>query len=320
MSAHPKPWALQVIHGSPTSGTTSAGAFLNFAETNAYKARQVAEFSLLVQQGKVKKGDRALFADAWHPGVIHLRYMSDLLRLNLSIDVMWHAGSYDHWDFLGRAVKNKHWSFNFERSLFEAADKNYFATDFHRFLFISKIRPFSKKKARTIGWPMEYLPPLLVPLSGSARKDTILFPHRMSVEKQPVILQALQAHFPQYRFVFAQQTALTKQQYHQELARSLAVFSASRQETLGIGIFEGLLAGAVPIVPNRLSYKKMYSGWCYPSSWTLTPQAATKLSRLLISYIQQAILQRNPQKLAVLARQVGRNYFDGSKLYASILR
>jgi len=163
MEQHRKPWELQVVHGAPTTGTTTQGAFLNFAETNAYKACQVAEFSLLVQQGKVKRGDRALFADAWHPGVIHLRYMSDLLGLDLSIDVMWHAGSYDPQDFLGRTQGSKKWSHNFERAVFEAADLNYFATKFHKKLFTTTINPSKPSTPRAVGWPTRYQRPTLRP-------------------------------------------------------------------------------------------------------------------------------------------------------------
>lgn len=273
MALHKKPWRLELVQGTPTSGSTTPGAFLNFAETNAYKAEQVTAFSRLVQQGKIQDGDRALFADAWHPGVIHLRYMADLLGLDLTIDVMWHAGSYDPHDFLGGNHKTQKWSYNFERALFEAADRNYFATKFHQQMFVEAIEPSNRSRPRVVGWPMEYLGPILKPLVGSAEKDTILFPHRMAPEKMPKALEILRDHLPQYRIFFAQEQALTKQQYHQELARALVVFSASLQETLGIGTFEGLLAGAVPVVPNRLSYAEVYPGWTYPAEWSASERA-----------------------------------------------
>ena len=47
------------------------------------------------------------------------------------------------------------------------------------------------------------------------------------------------------------------------------VFSANLQETLGISCYEGALAGAIPMVPDRLSYSEMYAdGFKYPSEWT----------------------------------------------------
>ena len=47
------------------------------------------------------------------------------------------------------------------------------------------------------------------------------------------------------------------------------VFSANTQETLGISPYEGILVGAMPLVPDRLSYTEMYDDiWKYDSSWT----------------------------------------------------
>ena len=320
MQRRKKPWKLEVVHGSATSGRTTPGAFLNFAETNAYKACQIAEFSLLVQQGRVKDGDRALFADAWHPGVIHLKYMADLLPLELSIDVMWHAGSYDPYDFLGRTPKVKKWSYNFERAVFEAADRNYFATKFHRKLFTKKINPSQRSTYRVVGWPMEYLGPLLKPLAGSVKKDTILFPHRIAPEKMPEAFELLSEKLSQYRIVIAQKTPLSKAQYHQELARALVVFSANKQETLGIGTYEGILTGAAPIVPKRLSYTEIYRDWCYPSKWSESPSAVRRNAMNLVRYIQKAVHEPTPKELKELGKLVGRQYFNGSKLYASVLR
>ncbi|MEP1208173.1 MAG: hypothetical protein ABJM29_00425 [Rhizobiaceae bacterium] len=313
-------WKLGIISGCKTSGTLSPGAFMNFAETNFYKAVQIADFAAKVQAGQVKPSDRVLFADAWHPGVIHCKYMSELLGLGLTIDVMWHAGSYDPYDFLGRKVKDKAWSFNFERSIYEASSRNYFATKFHRDLFIKKINPRGSKRSRIVGWPMEYLPNLLKPYSCVHKTNTIVFPHRLSKEKQPKALQQLSKLLPGHKIVFAQSTQLSKPQYHQILGESVAVFSANQQETLGIGIYEGLLCGAVPIVPMRLSYEEMYSDWCYPSSWSRYPSRIGQSKSVFAAYIRAAILARNPTNVAMLAAKVGKQFFNGSALYAQVLR
>lgn len=320
MAQHKKAWRLEIVKGTATTGSTTPGAFLNFAETNAYKAEQVAAFSRLVHQGKVKDGDRVLFADAWHPGVIHLRYMADLLGSDFTIDVMWHAGSYDPHDFLGRNYKTQKWSFNFERALFEAADRNYFATKFHQQMFVEAIEPSNRSRPRVVGWPMEYLSPLIRPLAGSVKKDTILFPHRMAPEKMPRALEILRDYLPQYRIVFAQEQALTKQQYHAELARALVVFSASLQETLGIGTFEGLLAGAVPVVPNRLSYTEIYPGWTYPAEWSASERAVGENAKQIVGFIERAIRGYDPKALVGLSQTIKGNFFDGRRLYRYVLR
>ncbi|NBP04445.1 MAG: hypothetical protein EBU90_31045, partial [Proteobacteria bacterium] len=73
----------------------------------------------------------------------------------------------------------------------------------------------------------------------------------------------------QYQFVICQEKSLTKDEYHSLLGESKIVFSANLQETLGISCYEGALLDAIPVVPDRLSYREMYyDGFKYPSHWT----------------------------------------------------
>lgn len=316
----PSSRVVEVIDGGETSGASTPGAFVDFAESSWYKAHQIRRMSQAFQKGLVQRGHRILFADAWHPGVIQCRYMADLLGIDVTIDVMWHAGSYDDWDLLGQRIKDKSWSYGFERAVFDAADVNYFATQYHRDLFIEKLAPADPESAEVVGWPMEYLTRKLGARAHGVKKDTILFPHRLSPEKQPEIMQLLEPHFSDYRIVYAQKEKLTKEEYHNELARSVAVFSANQQETLGIAMYEGLLCGAVPIMPNRLSYKEIYVGRCYPSEWTESLEAAEANVENLVGFIRTAIANETPDSLEEMARWAGIDHFDGRALYACVFR
>ena len=319
MSECAEQWDLSVVPGIETAGVTTSGAFLDFAESTTYKAAQLVQFSALVKAGVVKAGDRLLFADAWHPAVVQCRYMADLLKIDLTIDVMWHAGSYDPWDLLGRNVANKAWSFAFENAVFNAADRNYFATQYHSDLFVQMLKPSEPDKAHIVGWPMEYLPQLLAENAKVTKRDTILFPHRISPEKQPDIMRMLEPLLPDYRVCFARDQQFSKQRYHEELARSVAVFSANQQETLGIGVYEGLLSGAVPIVPYRLSYPEIYPTMGYPSEWTTSLEVARENSSNLVTFIRKKISDHTVHSLAGHAQWASK-FFNGSELYASALR
>ena len=119
------------------------------------------------------------------------------------------------------------------------------------------------------GWPMEYMPEILAPYKDLAKRDLILFPHRIAPEKQVEIFRDLAQTLPQYEWIVCQDQQLTKDQYHRLLGQSKMVFSANLQETLGISCYEGAIVNAVPMVPDRLSYKEMYSdAFRYPSEWT----------------------------------------------------
>jgi hypothetical protein len=199
--------------------------------------------------------------------------MSELLRIPVKIHALWHAGSYDPQDFLGRLIGDAPWVRHAEKAFFEAIDYNYFATDFHVDMFafnLYKARKstFGNKIVRS-GWPMEYMAETLKPYAGLPKRDLILFPHRIAPEKQVNIFRHLATELPEYEFVVCQDQELTKEEYHTLLGQSKIVFSANLQETLGISCYEGMLVGAIPLVPDRLSYKEMYGSlFKYPSEWT----------------------------------------------------
>lgn len=270
-------------HDLPSN--TTPGMFLNFAATNIYKAAQVEKFSRLFSENRIKDGDYFLFTDAWHPGVINLRYMADLLGIKIKIGGLWHAGSYDKWDGLGRLIGAKPWVRHAEKSFFAAIDHNYFATDFHIDMFCANLlndglceNPWAAEdKADMIaegkivrsGWPMEYMPLVLAPFKNLEKRDLILFPHRIAPEKQLDIFKNLAKALPQYEWIVCQEEQLTKDEYHILLGEAKIVFSANLQETLGISMYEGALVGAIPMVPDRLSYHEMFDDtWRYPSKWT----------------------------------------------------
>lgn len=268
---------VQVISGpEDIPRATTPGAFLNFGGTNIYKSNQVEQISRLFCSGAISPGDHFLFTDAWHPGIINLKYMSELLGIPVKIHALWHAGSYDPQDFLGRLIGNKPWVRDAERSFFAAIDYNYFATDFHIDMFCDVFLDLWAKesciKGRKIirsGWPMEYMERILTPYKNIPKRDIILFPHRIAPEKQVEIFRDLAVQLPQYEFIVCQDQELTKHEYHNLLSQAKIVFSANLQETLGISCYEGALVDAIPMVPDRLSYKEMYyEGFKYPSQWT----------------------------------------------------
>lgn len=271
---------IENIAGEQVEATVTQGAFLNFTATNIWKNTQLNTMAQKFANGEVKAGDHVLFTDAWHTGVQQIKYMSELLDIPVKIHSMWHAGSYDPQDFLGRKIKDKRWSLSFERSVFHASDYNYFATEFHINMFIDNVlgpdarfmgnltHELSRKIIRS-GQPHNVLTAELAKFTGREKKRRILFPHRVAPEKQPEIFRDLQAQMPDVEFVICQDKKLTKDEYHELLATSAIVFSANLQETLGISAMEAVLVGTIPVLPNRLSYTEMYADdFLYPSEWT----------------------------------------------------
>jgi len=299
---------------------TTPGAFLNFSGTNYWKSEQLKTISQMFADGTVQDGDYFLYTDAWNPTVLQLKYMAELLGVHIKIGGMWHAGSYDPQDFLGRLIGDTPWVRFAEESMFNVFDHNFFATDFHINLFLESFPNVDKSKIYRVGWPMEYLNNLLDQYNISANKmDLVLFPHRVAPEKQVEIFKDLAKEFGDVEFVVAQEQNLTKDEYHMLLSRSKIVFSANTQETLGISCFEGAVVGAYPMVPDRLSYTEMYGKqFKYPSEWTENWSSYLENKDKLIKHINLVLHADYEEPIDRLAESLSSDFFSGKALYEVI--
>ena len=315
---------VEVISGGETPQATTPGAFLNFGGTNVYKSKQLETIGEMFCNGQVKDGDYFLYTDAWNPTVIQLKYMAELLRVDINIGGLWHAGSYDPQDFLGRIIGDKPWVRHAEMSMYECYDDNFYATDFHIDLFTDTMMEdynVDMDKTHRVGWPMEYLKDSLVQYKGMQKRNLILFPHRVAPEKQVDIFRDLAERLPQYEFVVCQEQELTKNEYHNLLGEAKMVFSANLQETLGISWYEGALVDAIPMMPDRLSYSEMaLPEFTYPSEWTENYDAYLHHRDKVVAQIVNYMENYNDFEVSLMkqTKKLNKEFFSGEALYEAI--
>ena len=307
---------------------TTPGAFLDFAGTNIYKAEQVKILADLFQKEQILDGDHFVFADAWHPGVLQLKYMAELLNIKITTHGLWHAGSYDMHDFLGRRIGDAKWVRHTEYAMFDAFDRNYFASQFHIGMFATVMfdgeqdEEYLRSKIVRSGWPMEYLNTHLTP--NKEKQDIILFPHRNAPEKQLEIFQDLAKAMPEYEWINCNDYKLTKKEYNKLLEQSKMVFSANLQETLGISCYEILRAGGIPLVPNRLSYVEMYEDiFKYPSAFTENWKTYKENQEILVGKIKTMMNNFQAPEIqdAIVSNRdmLEREYFSATNLYQELM-
>jgi glycosyltransferase involved in cell wall biosynthesis len=315
---------VNVISGGETPQATTPGAFLNFGGTNVYKSKQLETIGEMFCKGQVADGDYFLYTDAWNPTVIQLRYMAELLSVDINVGGLWHAGSYDPQDFLGRLIGDKPWVRHAEMSMFECYDDNFFASDFHIDMFtdvFDEDYAIDWDKIHRVGWPMEYLKNSLDSYKGMEKRNLILFPHRVAPEKQVDIFRDLADQLPEYEFVICQERELTKNEYHNLLGEAKLVFSANLQETLGISWYEGALVDAIPMVPDRLSYTEMaLPEFKYPSKWT-DDYSNYRIHRSeLVAKIRDYMENYNDYLVSLEKQRtkLNKEFFSGAALYDAI--
>ena len=321
-----------VISGGDVPQATTPGAFLNFGGTNVYKSNQLEQIAEMFCRGQVHNGDYFLYTDAWNPTVIQLRYMAELLGVDVRIGGLWHAGSYDPADFLGRLIGDKPWVRSAEHSMFSCYDHNFYATDFHVNLFAEGVLDWNEQEwdetpyeandtIKRVGWPMEYEADQMLPYKHMQKTNTILFPHRIAPEKQPEIFRDLADSMPEYEWIVCMEQGYTKNDYHNALGTAKLVFSANLQETLGISWYEGLLVDTIPMIPDRLSYSEMaIDEFKYPSEWTESWDKYQEHKSSVIETIHDYMINYEKYRNAMLTqtRKLTDNFFSGKLIYEAI--
>ena len=296
-----------VVEGDLTiPEAATPGAFLNFGGTNMYKSTQVHKLAELFTHGHIQPGDHIIFTDAWHPGIINVKYMSELLNIPVVTHGLWHAGSYDPNDFLGRLVGDKPWIRHAEQAMIGAYDHNWIATSAHFDLMCKTYDIFFNPTFNRTGWPMEYTRDMLQFVPWQQKQNVIVFPHRIAPEKRLDLFQQLAARpeLAHYQFCVAMEMNLTKTEYHELLQRSKFAVSFADQETLGISMYESACAGACPIVPNRLSYTEMYAPMFKQAD------SIDEAVRAILKYEQQDL----SEPIANLVDKLHNNFFSATNL------
>ncbi len=243
------------VDGSPLTDRIETGHFLDVHGTHFYKASQIQALARMLHDREIHDGDWVFFHDLWFPGLEALAYIRSAVGPKFRIAGCLHAGTWDPWDFLSlRGMQT--WSRGFERTLFDIADLIFVATDYHRMLIQKTFGDLVTRRIRVTGFPIYPQSQLEVP----KEKGLVVFPHRLDPEKQPDHFNTMAKIFEGrgYRFVMTKDVCQTKSDYYNLLARAEFAVSFAQQETWGIAMQEALFAGAVPVVPDRLSYQEMY--------------------------------------------------------------
>jgi glycosyltransferase involved in cell wall biosynthesis len=280
------------ISGTDYSSLTSGG-FFDFVRTNKYKSEQVIKIVELFDT--LKNGDKFLFTDVWHPGIISLKYMLDLTKKDINIYGLLHAGAYDDTDILG--INNLgRWVDGFELSMLKACKKVFVATNYHKNI-IRKERGSIPDNIIVSGFPYDFSELDKYKIPYDQKEKIIIFPHRLSPDKQPEIFDKLSEHFPEYQFIKTQDHMFSKDDYHKMLAKSKYVFSAALHENWGISVFESMYLGAIPILPDRCSYEEMYFGaFRYPVRYTFN-NLVDWVERMLSTDIPIKMIEQNNKKV-----------------------
>jgi len=244
----------RTVYGERLKDCIETGSFLDVVDTNYFKADQLKQICKIIDNGEVKGGDVFFFHDLWFPGLEMLAYIRDALKIKFKIMGIFHAGTYDPFDFTAKAGMGS-WGASLENSWLRIIDKVFVATHFHKNLLKSK--RLSCCDIVVTGLPIkdEFSKPI-------EKENIIVFPHRLDSEKQPDKFRELKKflceRYPDWQFIETKSVCRTKEEYYDMLNKSRIAVSFALQETWGIAMQEAVICGCIPVVPSRVSYEEMY--------------------------------------------------------------
>lgn len=257
----------------PWEGTITIrrGPFLDFTESNRWKASQLALVCGMFDRLQIGHGTVFLVGDMWFPGISMIRHMADLFGVEIKIVGWNYAGLSDPTDFY-TAVLDHSWAVPFERALFDLFDTVIVGSRHHQEQIA---RMFGNHDVRPIGLVWH---PSEVKKHATAKEKIVVFPHRLTIDKRPDVFftaaETLHNEFGDWRWVVSTNSRKTiskyvmppcvemivndsKTDYYDLLGISSICFSSAIHETFGYAINEAIACGCSVVAPNRLSYPEV---------------------------------------------------------------
>lgn len=231
------------------------GSVLDAYGTNIYKLEQLQTIIKKIQNNEIQDEDIIFFADLWFPGIESLFYIRNMLGKKFKIAGVFHAGTWDPYDFTSRNGM-RHWGQHLENSWLNAIDVVFVATQFHKDLIVMNSNDFNPDKIFVTGIPF-YSELIKQKYPIQSKENIVVFPHRLEDEKHPEKFDALKKKYPKWTFIKTLESTKNREEYFQLLARSKVMISFADQETFGYSTVESMALGNHVIVPNRLSYREI---------------------------------------------------------------
>lgn len=222
----------------------------------------------------VSQGDIFIFTDAWNPTVISVKYISEIMGMDLHTIGLWRDGIYDVNSKIrtGLLRRPKDWAKTVERALYKVYDVNCFITPIQKKRFLTRYGLKDSDTSIVTGLPYSGVRMIKDTLPIVEKEDIIVLPHDAIDAEQRDIFKALRNYLKGYTFVDAHELRLTDGEYYSLLNRAKAVLAINLSETDPTHIYEALMFECVPIIPDRLIYKDVFpERYQYPSSYTHPP-------------------------------------------------
>ena len=246
------------------------GQFLDIVNTCKFKAAQLQMIADLFNEGKIENGDAFLVGDIFFPGIEMIKYMSELLGINVRVYGINYAGRADKTDFVQQLSS---WADASEAGYHFICDGIFVGSEDHKKNVVEYFG-LNDVTVHTTGlvWDLNYMQKFRDEMGYVEKEDFVIWPHRWCEEKG--IDELLQfAKSTKKKIVITSsgpkkdlgklpknieyRYGLTKAEYFELMAKARWYLSTAYQETFGYTIQEAIFFGCNILVPNRACCPEM---------------------------------------------------------------
>lgn len=239
-----------------------------------YKTTQFEEIFEELTMSKIEDGDIFLFADAWSPTALSLKYHLSLEGMDVKMVGIWREGIYDVNSKIrtGLLRKPKRWAQTYERALYNCYDYNLYVSEEQQDRFIGRYRYKKDETNLAMGFPYESVLDDVKEYDLTKKEDIIVLAHDAYDQEHRDIWYALEHYLDEFTFVDAEELRLHRHEYYDILSKSKAIMAINLAETDPTSIWEGMVFDCVPIIPDRLVYAELFNDrYFYDSHFTSPP-------------------------------------------------
>jgi len=246
------------------------GQFLDIVNTCKFKAAQLQMIADLFNEGKVENGDAFLIGDIFFPGIEMIKYMAELLGINVRVYGINYAGRADKTDFVQQLSG---WADASESGYHLICDGIFVGSDDHK-NNVCNYFGLNTATVHTTGlvWDLNYMQEFHEAMGYVEKEDFVIWPHRWCEEKginellefakntkKKIVITSsgLKKDLGKLPKNIEYRYGLTKTEYFELMSKARWYLSTAYQETFGYTIQEAIFFGCDILVPNRACCPEM---------------------------------------------------------------
>lgn len=222
-----------------------------------YYQRQYEIFLELVRNRSIKKDDIIVFADSFNLIAPIVKQLVDEFKLSIKLVAFWNPVTFHYTDpnYKSTFYPRADWRNQYERLIINTFDYNCFFDERQLISFRQRLKSAFSDRCYVTGLPFEYLEERV---RVEPKNNTIIFPADVNQRDENTFFNSIGQHLEsKYRYIKLDEKPSIRSLFKGALPFSNAIFFPTYKYYHIAIMYEAMLHGVVPIVPDYSIYSSV---------------------------------------------------------------